>query len=74
MRFGATIISAQMLATVAAAQTPSEKAVSILNEVCVAPTSSEWRTAAGEKTAVKENWKLIDQKLPRRRPFTMNTV
>jgi hypothetical protein len=59
MRFGATIISAQMLATVATAQTPSEKAVSILNEVCVAPASSEGRMAAGEKTAVKENWKLI---------------
>ena len=48
-----------MLATVATAQTPSEKAVSILNEVCVAPTSSEGRMAAGEKTAVKDNWKLI---------------
>jgi hypothetical protein len=59
MRFGATIISAQMLATVATAQTPSEKAVSILNEVCVAPTSSEGVMAAGEKTAVKDNWKLI---------------
>jgi hypothetical protein len=59
MRFGATIISAQILATVATAQTPSEKAVSVLNEVCVAPNSSEERMAAGEKTAAKENWKLI---------------
>jgi len=59
MRFGATIIAAQMLATVATAQTPSEKAVSILNEVCVAPTSSEERMTAGEKAAVKENWKQI---------------
>lgn len=59
MRFWATIVSAQMLATVATAQTPSEKAVSILNEVCVAPVSSEFRMAAGEKTAVKENWKFI---------------
>jgi len=37
---------------------PSEKTVSILNEVRVAPTSSEERMAAGEKTALKENWKL----------------
>lgn len=59
MRFGATIISAQMLATVATAQTLSEKAVSVLNEVCVAPTSSEGVMATGEKTAVKDNWKLI---------------
>ena len=59
MRFGATIIAAQMLVTVAIAQTPSEKAVSILNEVCVVPTSSEERMTAGEKAAVKENWKLI---------------
>jgi hypothetical protein len=58
MRFWATIISAQMLATVATAQTPSEKAVSILNEVCVAPNSSEAVMAAGKKTSVKENWKL----------------
>jgi hypothetical protein len=48
-----------MLATVATAQTPSEKAVSILNDVCIAPSSSEAVMAAGEKTAVKENWKLI---------------
>jgi hypothetical protein len=59
MRFWATIVLAQMLATVATAQTTSEKAVSILNEVCVAPASSEGRMAAGEKTAVKENWKLV---------------
>jgi len=59
MRFIATMISAQLLVTVATAQTPSAKAVSILNEVCVAPTSSEERMAAGEKTALKENWKLI---------------
>ena len=62
MRFIATMISAQLLATVATAQTPSEKAVSILNEVCVAPTSSEERMAAGEKAALKENWKLIGSK------------
>jgi hypothetical protein len=59
MRFIATMISAQLLATVATAQTPSDKAVSILNEVCVAPTSSEERMAAGEKGALRENWKLI---------------
>src|ERR1700722_4314295 len=59
MRFIATIIAAQVLATVATAQTPSDKAVSILNEVCVAPTSSEERMAAGKKTALRENWKLI---------------
>jgi hypothetical protein len=59
LRFWAVIISAQMLATVATAQTPPEKAVSILNEVCVAPNSSEAVMAAGEKTAAQENWKLI---------------
>ena len=62
MRFIATMISAQLLATVATAQTPSEKAVSILNEVCVAPTSSEERMATAEKTALKDNWKLIGSK------------
>ncbi|MGJ4942517.1 response regulator [Bradyrhizobium sp. HKCCYLS1011] len=43
MRFCAVIISAQMLATIATAQSPSENAVSILNEVCVAPATQPKR-------------------------------
>lgn len=60
MRIGAALIaSTQLLASAATAQTPSEKIISILNEVCVAPASSEEKMAAGEKYAGKENWKLI---------------
>ena len=53
------LAAAATAATAATAQTPSEKAVSILNEVCVAPNSSDAVMAAGKKTSVKENWKLI---------------
>ncbi|QIO31380.1 hypothetical protein [Bradyrhizobium sp. 1(2017)] len=55
----AIVISAQILATVANAQTLSEKAVSMLNEVCIAPSSSEGKVAAAERHAAKENWKLV---------------
>jgi len=71
MRFWATIISAQMLAAVAIAQTPPEKVVSILNEVCVAPNSSEAVMAAGEKTAAQEKWELI-RSGPAPTPFLHN--
>lgn len=59
MRLWATIISAQMWVAVASAETLPDKVVSILKDICVAPTSSEEKMAAGEKNAVKENWKLF---------------
>jgi hypothetical protein len=59
MRFGAIIIAMLMPANVAMAQTPADKVVSVLNEVCVAPTSSEGKMAAGEAHAGREQWKLL---------------
>ena len=59
MHFGTTLISAQMLATVACAATLSEVAVSVLKDVCVAPASPEGLMAAGEERAKEENWKLL---------------
>jgi hypothetical protein len=59
MRFAATFISAQILASAVSAETLPEKVVAILMDVCVAPTSSEARMATGEKTAAAENWKLL---------------
>jgi hypothetical protein len=59
MRFGAALISAQMLASVASAETLPEKMASLLQDVCVSPASSEARMAAGEKAAATENWKVI---------------
>ena len=71
MRFAATLISAQMLAAVASAETPFDKIVSVFNEVCVAPASSEGRMVAGETNAAKENWKLIRSE-PAPMPFMHN--
>jgi hypothetical protein len=48
-----------MWVAVASAETLPDRAVSLLKDVCVAPTSSEEKMAAGEKIAVKENWKLF---------------
>lgn len=59
MRFGAVLVSAQLLALGASAETQSDRAVSILNEVCVAQTASEARMAAAEKKAAAESWQLV---------------
>jgi hypothetical protein len=59
MRLWATLISAQMWVAVASFETLPDNVVSILKDVCVAPTSSEEKMAAGEKNAVKKNWKLL---------------
>jgi hypothetical protein len=71
MRLSATLISAQMWVAVASAETLPDKVVSLLKDVCVAPTSSEEKIAAGEKTAVKENWKLF-RSGPAPMPFMHN--
>jgi hypothetical protein len=59
MRFAVAFISAQLLASAASADALSDKMVATLDSICVAPTSSEAMMAAGEKTAVAENWKLL---------------
>src|ERR1700753_3805510 len=59
MRLGVTLISAQMWVAVASAETLPDRVVSILKDICVTPTSSEEKMAAGEKNAVKGNWKLL---------------
>ncbi|HEV7410852.1 MAG TPA: hypothetical protein VGO01_20390 [Bradyrhizobium sp.] len=59
MRLWATLISAQMWVAVASAETLPDKVVSTLKDICVSPTSSEEKMAAGEKNTVKENWKLF---------------
>lgn len=71
MRFWATLISAQMWVAVASAETLPDKVVSILKDVCVAPISSEEKMTAGEKMAVKENWKLLRSE-PAPMPFMHN--
>lgn len=48
-----------MWVAVASAETLPDRVVSLLKDICVAPISSEDKMAAGEKTAVKENWKLF---------------
>lgn len=59
MRLWAALISAQMWVAVASAETLSDRVVSLLKGICVAPSSSEEKMAAGEKNAVKGNWKLL---------------
>jgi hypothetical protein len=59
MRLWTTLISAQMWAAVASAETLPDRVVSLLKDICVTPTSSEEKMTVGEKTAVKENWKLF---------------
>jgi hypothetical protein len=59
MRLSATLISAQMWVAVASAETVPDKIVSLLKDIGVAPTSSEEKMVAGEKNAMKENWKLF---------------
>jgi hypothetical protein len=59
MRLLATLISMQMWVAAASAETLPDKVVSLLKEVCVVPTSSEEKMAAGKRNAAKENWKLI---------------
>jgi hypothetical protein len=71
MRLSATLISAQMWVAVASAETLPDKVVSLLKDICVAPTSSEEKMATGEKTAVKENWKLF-RSGPAPMPFMHN--
>jgi hypothetical protein len=71
MRLWVTLVSAQMWVAVASAEALPDKVVSILRDVCVAPTSSEEKMAAGEKNAVKENWKLLRSE-PSPMPFTHN--
>jgi hypothetical protein len=59
MRLWATLISAQIWVAVASAETLPDKVVSLLKDICVAPTSSEEKMTAGEKNAVQGNWKLL---------------
>jgi len=59
MRLWVTLISAQMWVAVASAETLPDRVVSLLKDICVAPISSEEKMAAGEKSAAKENWKLL---------------
>nr|AWL98586.1 hypothetical protein CIT40_00145 [Bradyrhizobium amphicarpaeae] len=59
MRFAVAFVSAQVLASTAFAEVPSDKMVTTLDSICVAPTSSEAMMAAGEKTAIAGNWKSL---------------
>lgn len=59
MRLGATLITVQMLATVAHADTLSDAVVSVFDEVCVAPSSSGGRVTAAERRASERGWKLL---------------
>jgi hypothetical protein len=59
MCFWGTLLSGLMSVSVASAVTLPEQVVSIINEVCAAPISSEAMRAAGEKMAAAENWKLL---------------
>ena len=71
MRFAITLMSTQILASVASAATLSDKIVATLKEVCVAATSSEAMMAAGERKAAAENWKLL-RSGPAPMPFMHN--
>jgi len=66
-----TLISAQMWVAFASAETLPDKVVSLLKDICVTPTSSEEKIAAGEKNAAKENWKLLRSE-PAPMPFMHN--
>jgi hypothetical protein len=59
MRLLAAVISAQVLASAACAETLPEKIVGLLKDVCVAPLTAEAMMAAGEKFAAAGNWKLM---------------
>ena len=59
MRFAVALMSAQMLASGASADTLADKMVATLESVSVAPASSEAMMAAGEKMAAAETWKLL---------------